>query len=302
MTTLLAGALLFSNTLLKEWSNNLYSDRIVYSKETQYQNIVMTKHKQDLRLYLNGNLQFSSIDEYRYHESLVHIPFGFIKQPERVLVLGGGDGLGVREILKYPSIKDVVLVDLDPAVSALAANNHHLKQVNANSIGDKRVKVINVDAYTFLLKNKTKYDVIIVDLPDPNNPSLARLYSREFYRLIDLNLRPEGIFVTQATSPFFAKKAYWTIFASIKAAGFPHALPYHVNVPSFGDWGFVVAARHLLDREQWTIDVDTRFLDKYAFERMWAFGKDIAFEKLEPSSIDRPVVVDHYLKGWTYWN
>ncbi len=302
VTLLLGGTFLVSNVLLSKWSDNLYTDRIVFAKETPYQNVVMTKHKDDVRLYLNGNLQFSSSDEYRYHEALVHVPFNFNIRATQVLILGGGDGLAVRELLKHEVIESIQLVDLDPEISRLAKNNKNMLRVNENSLNNPKVKVLNQDAYKYLLNTKKKFDLIIVDLPDPNNPSLARLYSKEFYKLIRLRLNPNGVFVTQATSPFFAVDAFWTTAASVKAAGFLTVLPYHINVPSFGEWGFVLASDKSINKNHWQLKISTRFIDKQVLQRIWTFGKDIAYRKREASTIDRPRVLDYYLDGWQYWN
>lgn len=259
VTILLGGTFLISNFLLHEWSNNLYTDRIVYSKETSYQNIVMTKHKDDIRLFLNGNLQFSSTDEYRYHEALVHVPFNYMSSPSKVLILGGGDGLGVREVLKHNSVEEITLIDLDPEISRLARENGNLLSVNQRSMLNDKIKVINTDAYRYLLSNNKLFDVIIIDLPDPNNPSLARLYSKEFYKLVKLHLAKGGVFVTQATSPFFATDAYWTIFSSVNSAGFNNVYPYHVNVPSFGEWGFILGTDKDINLDSWSLKIDSRF-------------------------------------------
>ncbi len=302
VSILLGGTFFISDYLLSEWSNDLYTDRIVFAKETPYQNIVMTKNKGDVRLYLNGNLQFSSSDEHRYHESLVHIPFNYANNLSDILILGGGDGLVVREILKYESVKSIKLVDLDPEVSRLGKEDKNMLSVNGGSLNHSKVEVINDDAYQYLLNNSEVFDVVIIDLPDPNNPSLARLYSKEFYKLVDLHLSKDGLFVTQATSPFFARDAYWTIYSTIKSAGFVDVLPYHVNVPSFGEWGFVLGSKNKINKEDWQLSVETKFLDHKIAEKLWVFGKDIAFKKQEPSTIDRPRVLEHYLKGWTYWN
>lgn len=306
VTVLLGGTFLISNFLLSEWSNNLYTDRIVFAKETPYQNIVMTKNKDDLRLYLNGNLQFSSSDEYRYHEALVHVPFNFVESPGSVLILGGGDGLVVREVLKHLSVDKIKLIDLDPEISRLGTDNENMLRVNRGSLNNNKVKVINDDAYKFLLNSNETYDVIIIDLPDPNNPSLARLYSKEFYKLVKLHLADNGVFVTQATSPFFATDAFWSIFSSVKSAGFSNAYPYHVNVPSFGEWGFVLGVNKTVDKtvdkNVWKLNVETRYLNKDVYKNIWIFGKDIAYRELDPSTIDKPVVLDYYLKGWSRWN
>lgn len=302
VTVLLGGTFIISNTLLSEWSNNLYTDRIVFAKETPYQNIVMTKHKDDVRLYLNGNLQFSSSDEYRYHEALVHVPFNFVESPKNILILGGGDGLGVREVLKHKSVENIKLIDLDPEISRLSIENKNLLRINKGSMKNTKVSVVNDDAYKYLLNSHKNYDVIIIDLPDPNNPSLARLYSKEFYKLVKLHLSINGVFVTQATSPFFATDAFWTIYSSAESAGFSNVFPYHVNVPSFGEWGFVLGTDKEIDKENWRLNIVTQFINKDVLQKIWIFGKDIGYRDLQPSTIDRPRVLDQYLEGWTYWN
>ncbi|MCY4045578.1 MAG: polyamine aminopropyltransferase [Cellvibrionales bacterium] len=302
VTAMLGATFIFSNTLLHHFSDNLYDDRIVYAKETPYQKIVMTKHKSDLRLFLNGNLQFSSKDEYRYHESLVHVPLALVESPKRILMLGGGDGLGVREVLKYPSIESITLVDLDPAITQLAMSHPLILALNKESLDNPRVKVINQDAFKFLLDNTIQFDAIIIDLPDPNNASLARLYSKEFYRLIRQQLTQKGVLVTQATSPFFANKAFWTIFASIKAGDFGYALPYHANVPSFGDWGFIMATANPINLNKLTLIENTQFLSNSVVASMFTFGKDKAFIELPASTLDHPLVLIHYLKGFSEWD
>lgn len=204
----LAGFLACSKEIVKIWENSIYEDRVIYSEQTPYQKLIMTKHKEDFRLFIDGNVQFSSIDEYRYHELLVHIPMTTVKQKENILVLGGGDGLAARELLKYPEVKTITVVDLDKAITDLAVNNRLLAELNENSFKNPKVKIINDDAFKFLENSTELYDVIIIDLPDPNNSSLARLYSREFYKLVKKKLAFAGVMVTQATSPFFSAEAF----------------------------------------------------------------------------------------------
>lgn len=289
-----------SGWLLSSWSNNLYADRIVYTEQTPYQQIVVTRAKDDLRLYLDGNLQFSAVDEYRYHESLVHVPLAQVER-KRVLILGGGDGLAVRELLKYPDLESVTLVDLDPAIVALARTNPHLRQLNQASLDDPRVSVRNEDAFVFLKDSKQRYDIILIDLPDPKNTALARLYSREFYRLVRARLAPGGVFVTQATSPFYAKEAFWSIVASVRSAGFATVAPYHLNVPSFGEWGFVLAAAEPRELNL-QVAVPTRYLDNAVAARMFVFERDLRYPEALVSTLDRPQVLTYYLGGWQHWN
>ncbi len=299
---LLIGLLIGSQSLIHAWESGVYEDRIILSKQSQYQKIVLTKNKKDFRLFLDGNLQFSSIDEYRYHEALVHIPLAAMANPEHVLILGGGDGLVARDLLKYSSIKKITLVDLDPEVTRLATTHRMMLELNEESMLDPRVNIVNADAYQFLEQAKEFFDVIIADLPDPKNTSLARLYSREFYSLVKSRLSRQGVFVTQATSPFFSKQAFWCIKTTVESSGFKHVTPYHVYVPSFGDWGFVIASNVQQHADTWAFNVPTRFLEKKMLPSLFSFSRDLETEPVRVSSLNRPAVLDYYLKGWKYWN
>ena len=299
----MATLLFFSHGLLNEWTHSLYSDRVIYRQQTAYQKIVLTQYKDDLRLFLNGNLQFSSIDEYRYHESLVHIPLSQHRRPRHVLVLGGGDGLAVRELLKYPSIRSITLIELDPAMIRLARRSPRLTTINQNSLNDPRVHVHIADAMVFLEHSARQFDAVFADLPDPNNISLARLYSREFYRLVRMHLSQNGVFVTQATSPYFATDTFWSIDKSVKAAGFAAVTPYHVEVPSFGNWGFVYADRSGQPLTPRAPAVATRYLDKTVMAGSLTFARDLKpHAPVMLSSLDRPRVYRYYMNGWTYWH
>ena len=301
--TVLAALIVFSSQLLRPWHNAMYEDRVVYARQTPYQKIVMTRGRHDLRLFLNGNLQFSSIDEYRYHEALVLPALSMAPRRERVLVLGGGDGLGVREVLKFEDVGRVDLVDLDPAITELARQDRQIRTLNADSLADPRVTVHNDDAFRFLEMSDALYDVVIVDLPDPNNASLSRLYSREFYALLRRRLARTGVFATQATSPMFANKAFWCIARTVTEAGF-ETWPYHAYVPSFGDWGFVLATTKGAGLDPLDIDlqVPTRFLDAAMLPKLFDFEKDLRSPPITVSTLDRPDVLGYYLEGWKHWN
>lgn len=303
VTAFLVLLLVFSKGLLDQWSNSLYGDRIVYREQTPYQTIVMTRYKEDLRLFLNGNLQFSSIDEYRYHEALVHVPLSQHPAPKRVLLLGAGDGLAVRELLKYPAVETITLVDLDPAMVALARQDPRLRALNGNSLNDPRVTTVAEDAMVYLDRGQQRFDVILADLPDPNNVSLARLYSREFYRLVRQHLAPGGIFTTQATSPYFATEAFWSVKASLDAAGYPQVVPYHVQVPSFGEWGFVYARVAEGSLTPKPIEVETRYLDQTTVAEALTFERDLRpTGSVAVSSLDSPTIHDYYMDSWSYWH
>lgn len=299
----IAGTLIASETLLAAWNEASYDARVLFAERSKHQWIVLTRDRDDLRLYLDGNLQFSSVDEHRYHEVLVHVPLAFAPHARSVLVLGGGDGLAVRELLKYPALEKITLVDLDPEVLKLATSNPHVTRINEHSLTrDPRVRVVVGDAFDFLGERSALYDVIIADLPDPNNSELARLYTREFYQRVDRSLAPDGVFVTQATSPFFALRAFWGINETI-AAVFAHTRAFHALVPSFGDWGFVLAARQPLTTANARLGqgIPTRFLNDQGFAKLFVFPKDLKAPQVEASTLDRPVILSYYLDGWRHW-
>ncbi len=293
--------LFFAQSLLSYWNDSLYKDDIIYYEESPYQHIVLTKGGEDVRLYLNRVIQFSSMDEYRYHESLVHIPMSFAPYKGSVLLLGGGEGLAVREILKHKDVKEIYVIDLDPSILDLAVNNPHVKKINQGAMLDPKVIAIPQDAFVFLREKTMLFDVIISDLPDPTNESLARLYSREFFKLAKKRLSPNGIFVTQATSPNLATNAFWCINSSIKAADL-NTYPYQAYVPSFGGWGFIIASNNELDINDISIDVPTEFLDNKTSKSLFEFEKDIILDSIPASTLDKPHVLELYLKDWNKWS
>lgn len=280
----------------------LYRDPVIYAEQTAFQRLVLTRGGKDLRLYLNGNLQFSSVDEFRYHESLVHPAMGLVPARERVLILGGGDGLAAREVFKYQDVQQVTLVDIDPAVVNLARNYPPVAALNEGSLDDPRLQVVNMDAYKFLEQSDERYDVIIVDLPDPNNESLAKLYTVEFYRLVKKHLTAAGAVAVQATSPYFAPEVFWTIGETMEAAGL-EVLPYHAYVPSFGDWGFMLGAQYAISPDRLRLVVPARYLTPELLPRLFVFSADeLAWRReAEVNSLVRPVILHKYQKAWESW-
>ena len=253
--------MLFSENLASGIEQGLYRDKVIYSEQTPYQKLVLTKHKDDVRLYINGNIQFSSMDEYRYHEVLVHVPMSAAKKREKVLILGGGDGLAVREVLKYKEVQQIDLVDLDAGVTELCRNHKDIKKLNEGSLDRAKLKIYNEDAYEFLENNagKALYDVILVDMPDPNSETVNKLYTDLFYRLCSRNLSDEGVMAVQSTSPYYAGDAFWCIHETVKQE-MPFVYPYHVQVPSFGDWGFQLASKTEIQIENLTLQQEGGFL------------------------------------------
>jgi spermidine synthase len=275
----------------------LYDDPIVAAHDSPYQSIVLTNRLggSDLRLFLNGDLQFSSLDEYRYHEALVHPAMAGVH--ERVLILGGGDGLALREVLQYPGVARAVEVELDPAVLRIARKDERLTRLNRSSLSDPRVQVVVGDAFAWLRTNASTFDVIIADFPDPDDAGLAKLYSMEIYALMTRALRPGGRIVVQAGSPYFAQKAFWAIERTLREAGL-QTTPYHVDVPSFGDWGFHLAATDGPPLLRLAPPSPLRFLDASVLDAAGIFPADRGRIPVEPSTLNRPRIVGYAAEGW----
>jgi spermidine synthase len=296
-----------TTTLLEDL---LYDDPIVFARTTRYQRLVLTRWRGDLRLFIDGNIQFSSADEFRYHEALVHPALSLAGRPRDVLLLGAGDGLAAREVLKHASAERVTIVDLDPEMTRIFSTLPLAVELNRGALADRRVRIVNEDAQKYLERVAARWDAIIIDLPDPNNEGLGKLYSRSFYRLVAQHLRPGGVMVTQATSPFYATEAFWCIVNTVDATtlgrgaggGRLHALPYHANVPSFGEWGFVLAASRPLSPAAIRLEVPTRFLHRELLPTLFVFPRDIARRQTEINRLDNQVLVRLYERGFRRYN
>lgn len=325
----------------------LYDDPIIHTQTTQYQHIVLTHYKplNETRLFINGNLQLCSLDEVRYHEPLVHPVMNLVPQRKKILILGGGDGCALREVLKYKDVEQVMLVDLDPGMTQLATEHPLLVKINNNAFKDARVikqnldgisagdikevymekeafrknklqenvkiadvRVMNVDADKFLEKIPGFWDVIIVDMPDPSSPELTKLYSKAFYIKARRHLSVNGIMVVQATSPYFAKESFLCIGRTIESAGFS-ILPFHENVPSFGDWGWYLAwqsdikTNKLMEKiNNIKFPVKTEFLTENIFKAELSFGKNLLkTDRNDINTIINPILLSIYThESWLY--
>ncbi|RLB67526.1 MAG: polyamine aminopropyltransferase [Deltaproteobacteria bacterium] len=326
----------------------LYLNRIILSRTTRFQHIVLTQSRaSEISCYINGSLQFNSADEYIYHENLVHPAFALAPHQRRVLILGGGDGLAAREVLKYPRVKELVLCDLDPEMTDLARKHPTFIELNQGSLNSARITIlknnhliskdekeailipnqhrsfgsqpeevaqvslINLDAATLLEKLAGKFDIIIVDFPDPNNEELAKLYSKTFYHRLSDRLAIDGIFVQQATSPYHAREAFLCIGRSMTAAGLS-VIPYHDNVPSFGEWGWWIGGH----KKRWatkelpkslketlkkttTLAVSTRYLTPELIHASLDFGKNqLVTKEIEINTLVNHKIFTYYLQGW----
>jgi len=299
---LLAVAFIKADRLTTLAEDSLFADNIIYAKSSSYQRIVVTKGKLGYSLFLNGNLQFSSFDEYRYHEALVHPPFAaYGGEVKRVLVLGGGDGLALREIEKYSSVQFIQLVDLDPDMTNISRVVPPLGDLNRHSFDDPRVHVTNADAFVWLDSTQTEpFDVAIVDFPDPNNFALGKLYTTRFYSLLKSKLRPDSAVVIQTTSPLVARKSFWCIVDTLEAVGFT-VKPYQTSVPSFGIWGYALAKLQPFDAPRHPPPgLELHFLNNDSMASMFDFPEDESRpnEPIEVNRLDNQALVRYYEAEW----
>lgn len=273
--------------------------KIIHSVSSPYQRIALTSKRGGFQLYLNGHLQFNSTDEYRYHEALVHPALLGSDQPEQVLVLGGGDGLAVREILRYPSIQRVVLVDLDPAVTDLSRGFPPLLKLNGSSLLDPRVEVINQDAFLWINQSSESFDAVIIDFPDPGSFSIGKLYTTHFFRKLRNRIHSNSLVSIQCTSPLVAPQSYWCIIRTLEAAGFV-VKPFHASVPSFGIWGYALASLSEipLDAKRLPSDGQLRFLNPTNLADLFTLPQDIQPLSPQINRLDNQSLVRYYDEEW----
>lgn len=304
---LLTGILVTGGQATTWLEDQLYEDSVVLAQDTSYQRMVVTRWRDDVRLFLDGHLQFSSKDEYRYHEALVHPAMLATPRPRRVLLLGGGDGLGVARVLEHDTVEQVDLVDLDPAVTALFRDHDTLSALHGEALSDPRVRLHHDDAVRFLDQTDATWDVIIMDLPDPHDAGLARLYSEPTFRLALRRLSADGTLVTQATSPFHAPEAYWCIVTTLEAAVADQDVlrvvrPGLVDVPSFGTWGvaLVTPAGRTPDPSR-LASLPTRWLNEDTLHTMWKLPRDLQRRDVKVNRLGDAVLATYYRAGWRQW-
>lgn len=291
----LTGGMFASDWISSAADTQLFADEVIFQRETRYQRIVITRWKDDLRLFLNAHLQFSSRDEYRYHEALVHPGLSALPWARQALVLGGGDGLAVRELLKYPNLQSITLVDLDPEMPKLFTENPMLAPLNEYSFRNRKVRVINADAFPWLDHETGTWDFVVVDFPDPTSYSLGKLYTTAFYRLLRRHISGNGLAVIQSTSPMFSRQSYWCIVQTLEQAGF-RTWPYHVYVPSFGEWGFTLAGT------SWEVPPalppGLRFLTVSQIPQLFDFPEDMKPVQADVNRLNDQILVRYYEKEW----
>lgn len=292
----LVAALLGAESLTTWAEDRFYGEHIVLKESSDYQRIVVTQGNAGTRLFLNGNLQFHSRDEYRYHEALVHPAMAGHGAPKRVLVLGGGDGMAVREVLRYPSIESVTLVELDPHMTRLFSTLPLLRRLNADALQSPKLTIVNTDAFGWLEQSRERFDVIIIDFPDPSNFALGKLYTSSFYQLVDQHLAASGYAVVQSTSPLIARRSFWTVVSTMESVGLT-TTPYHAHVPSFGEWGFILAGRRPWAPPR-ALPEGLRFLSVEGLPALTQFPPDMARVPTEVNRLSNQILVHEFEQEW----
>ncbi|EBA18155.1 Spermine synthase [Roseobacter sp. SK209-2-6] len=297
-----------SERLVSVSEASLFEDDVIFSEATPYQQITVTRYRNRTRLFLDYSIQFDTLDEHRYHESLVHPALALSPRRASVLILGGGDGMAVREVMRWADVEAVTLVDLDPRVTELFRDHPDLSQLNNGVLKDPRLSILNQDAWRFVEESEAIFDVILIDLPDPKNLALSKLYSRQFYGALIERLSAHGVLVTQAGSPLFAREAFWSIAATLKATRNPQApgeglqiLPYHSYLPSFGDWGFILASPQKPAARDFDLPEGLRYLTPEVWTAAQVFDPETGPLEVEVNSLQSHALVGYYLDGWARW-
>lgn len=309
---LLTAGLVFGDELTGAAEEGLYQDPVVFAESSPHQRVVVTEGRGGFQLYINGNLQFASMDEHRYHEALVHPALAVARTSSAgqggalsVLVMGGGDGLALRELLGHRDVESVTLVDLDPLMTRLGRELPLLVRQNRGALRDPRVQVVNEDAFTWVareVETGRRFEVVIADFPDPTSFSLGKLYSTRFYRLVRRALAPGGVLAVQSTSPLLARRSYWCIASTLEESGF-FVRGYHASVPSFGEWGYFLAAAapfevpSLLPPKP-----QLGFLTGEVMRAMFTFPKDMDRVEAGANSLNNQILVSYYEAEWSRWN
>lgn len=312
----LVWAAVFAATLAGLWQSerlvsaaeaDLFEDDIILSEATPYQQITVTRYKDRVRLFLDHSIQFDSLDEHRYHESLVHPAMAQAPRRREVLILGGGDGMALREVLRWPQVEAVTLVDLDPRVTQLFRDHAQLSALNGGALADPRVTLRNMDAWAFVEASDQVFDVVIADLPDPKTLALSKLYTRQFYGALMERLAANGVLATQAGSPLFARSAFWSVVRTLEATRNPAApgglqvRPYHAYVPSFGDWGFVMASPQPFRPRRPAFPAGLRYLNAEVWRAAQVFGADTGPVPAAVNTLQSHALAGYYQDGWEQW-
>lgn len=300
----LAAMVVLAPTVVDDGRQRLYRDPILAVDDRGRSDIVVTERehrdgRRDTRLFLDGDLQLSSVDSYRYHEALVHPAVA--AAPDRdldVLVLGGGDCAAVTEALRHDQVSSVTLVELDPRVTDTVGDVEGFDELSAGC-DDPRTEVITADAFEWIRRTDASFDVVVADFPDPDTAALGRLYSVELFVAARSVLASDGSLSVQCGSPWFAQAAYWTCEATLEEAGWS-STPYLADVPSFGTWGFHLAVPDgPAPLVAATEPAGARYWDRSVAAGSMVLPPDLVLERdQEPTTVLEPRIVDAHRRAW----
>lgn len=289
-------------------SQKSYYDKVVYSQNTAFQTIDVTEWKGQQWFYYNGINNFSTIDEWLFYEPLVHPVMGLAKKAQNVLIIGGDNGLAIREVLKHAEVQQIEHLILDSALYHLAKSNTLFTAINQNSLDNSKANSEKQNIFRHLNNSTSVYDVIIVDIPDPVDLELNQYYTKEFYELCYKALSQNGVMITQAGSPYFATQAFQCISNTVSASQFS-VLEMHNQVLTMGEWGWIIGAKNLNTRQLMSEakalkfdGIATTWLNNEAMHMMFSFGKtNVNINDSIVNTLKRPVVHSYYTNGnWDF--
>lgn len=294
----------FSERIILFGEQSRYKDKIVYQEQSNYQKIVITQWKEHFWLFINGNQQLSTFDEFLYHEPMVHPVMALTPEHKDILIIGGGDGFNVKELLKYNDIESITVVDLDPAMTKVGLAFEGILRYNDSALHNSKVSILNEDGFNYLETTHSYFDVIIVDLPDAKNLEINKLYTQEFYQMAHRVLRPNGHIITQAGSPYYATKGFRCIDLTMNSAGF-QTLQLHNQVLTLGEWGWVVGSKKYSKpqmikqmKSSSYEDLGNQWLNKESIGLITSFGMPLFdTSRVEINTINSPVLYRYYLDG-----
>jgi spermidine synthase len=243
--------------------------RTIVSRQTKFQFMeILETHSYGKCLVLDGRIQSSQADEFIYHEALVHPGLLAHPRPQRGMVIGGGEGATVREILRHKTITDCLMVDIDGEV--VEECKKHLPEMHQGAFEDKRTRLLHEDARAYLEKTSERFDLIVIDLVEPLEEGPAcLLFTKEFYTLVRDRLTDGGVMTMQAgmskvNELFF----YGAIYRTLREV-FPVVAPYQTFISCFGTpWGFMLASKGIDPRKQTAAEVDTLIAERMDPKRL----------------------------------
>lgn len=283
--------------LSERWVSRLqvayFHGAILHTQKSQRSELVVTTGPLGVQLFVNRSLRAADVDQNRYFEALVHPAFAATRAARRVLVLGTGDGLVEHEVLAYPEVQTLDVVTDDAALASYAARTPWLARRTHAAMRSAKVHVTEAEPIVWLETSHPPYDVIVVDLPDPTGPRWGKNYTSYFFARLRAHLAPSGVVAVQAGSSQGAPRAFANIASTMQAAGL-HTQPYHVAVPSIGDWGFVLGSERFVERPR-RLRVHSRSLTDAVLQAAFFIPRDSQADPGKPSTLDDQRVVGLFL-------